>query len=792
MRHAIRSLRKSPGFSLAVIATFAIGIAATTAVFTVFNAVLLEPLGFPRADRLVRVMNVSPKTDLRNRVTISLPDLEDVASQSGAFSSVSYAAQWHPAMSGDGAAEILTGNAVDSHFFETLGVRPERGRFFVPQEDVPGKDDKAVISHAFWLRKFGGTDVIGRALHIDGRALVVVGIAPPFDDLHLHDDRDTEIWTTLAPEPKDWSRNSRSLIAVARLRDGVTFAAARARIGALAERLRATYAEDRDEDLSVKPLQEMMVGDVRRPLSILLAAAGLLLAIACFNVVNLVLARTARRSPEIALRIALGASAWQLLRRLLSEAIVLALAGGAAGVALGWAAVRTFSRLADGSVPHMRGLTANGEVLACAAIATAICAIAASLLPAINMLRGRTAIARTSRGATASRGAIRTQEALVVLQIAISVVVIGAAALLGRSLWNLFNVDKGIDERGVITLHVRAPREDFPKRPDFTNFYRDALAAIGALPGVQIAGTTDILPLDGDWSCDGYSLKLDAPQMEDCAETRVVSAQYLDAIGTKLVRGRGFRASDDANAPPVILVDQTFARTKLGGEDAIGRQIKLHGMPRTIIGIVEPARMMSIQDAPPAAVYTHNLQDTRAGRERTFVIRTAGDPRALIAPARAVIHRLSPNAPIADVRTMHQVVSEFLQPQRFRAWLVGGFAAAALLLATVGVAGVLAFATSLRLREIGIRLALGSTGSGIIRLILRRAMRLVFIGGAAGIVSALAAGRFLNAMLFGVSPNDPLTLAGVAAVIALCAVAAAVIPAMRAAAVEPISVLRAE
>jgi len=792
LRHAIRSLRKSPGFSLAVIATFAIGIAATTAVFTVFNAVLLQPLGFPRADQLVRVMNLSPKTDVRKRVTISWPDLLDVEKQSGAFSSMSYASQWHPALSGYGTAEILVGNGVDSRFFQTLGIKPEHGRFFVPQEDVPGFDNKAVLSHAFWMRKFGGADMIGKPIRIDGNVLTVIGIAPPFEDLHLHDTRDADIWTTLAPIPSDWSRNSRSLMAIARLRDGVSFETARTRVAAVAARLRADYPEDKDEDVKIVPLREMVVGDVRRPLAMLLAASALLLLIACFNVVNLVLARTSRRAPEIALRAALGASPRQLLLRLLSEASVLAVAGGACGIALATGVVRLFARLSADSFPRMRDLAPNQSVLLFAALVTALCAIAASVIPSIAALRGRATSPGTSRNSTASRAALRTQEFIVIAQIAISIVVIASAALLGRSLWNLFNLDKGIEESSVLTMHVRAPREDYPKRENFNVFYRDVIAKLSALPGVKTVGTTSILPLDGDWSCDGYSLDLGSALNEQCAEARVVSPNYLDGIGTRLIRGRGFVESDGANAPLVLIVDRTFANTNFGTEDVIGKQIKLHGQPRTIVGIVEPARVMSVEDAPPQVVYTPELQDNRSQRERTIVIRTSGDPRAVTGNALNVIKQISANAPVRDVRTMRDVVSDVLRPQRFRAVLVGGFAFAALLLATVGIAGVLAFATTLRLREIGIRLALGSTSSGIVRLILRRALQLVAFGGALGIAGALMTSRFLSALLFGIGATDPLTLTAVTAMLALCAAAAAVLPAARAASVEPITVLRAD
>lgn len=792
-KYALRSLGKAPGFSLAVIATLALGIASTASVFSVFDGVLLQPLGYTAPDRLVRLLNVSTSISARRTSTISYPDFVDAESQSGAFSVATYSAQWHPSVSGYGNAEILTGGAIDSHFFETFGVKPERGRFFIAKEDQPGSDDKVVISHGLWMRKFGGSDVVGKPLHVDGRVLTVVGIAPAFEDPRLNDPRDSEIWTTLAPLPGDWSRDGRSLAAVARLRDGVTLANARARISAVASRLRTQYVADRETDVIIVPLRDTVVGSVERPLGILLGAAALLLLVACVNVVNLMLARTSRRSAEISVRVALGASPRHLLRRLFAEAMVLAIAGGATGVALAFGIVRLFAQLAAVSIPRFGEVSINGRVLIFAIAVTLLVAIVTAILPALQSIWGGIAAPGSVRGAAGSGRAQRAQTTLVIAQVAISVVVIAVAALLGRSLWNLLQVDKGIDERGVLTMQVRAPREKYAGRREFNDFYRDVTAKIAAIPGVAAVGTTSILPLDGDWSCDGFSLQQDpAARSVGCAEARVISTGYLTAIGSHLVRGRPFGEHDVDHAPLVTIIDQTFASRYFNNDNPIGRQIRIHQQLRTIVGIAGAARLMNADEPAGPAVYMPEMQDERSGRERSVIIRTATDPSAMIPAAREAIAAVSREAPVMNVRTMSEVLAGSLAPQRFRALLVGGFGAAALLLATVGIAGVLAFATSQRTREIGIRLALGSTPMGIVRIVLRRALQLIAMGSIVGLAGALAAGRFVRTLLFGVPANDPLTLGLVVAILAFAALIAAALPAARAANIEPMDVLRAD
>jgi putative ABC transport system permease protein len=797
LRYALRVLVKSPGFTLAVVLTLGLGIAATTSVFSVVDAVLLQPFRYRDPEQLVRLVNQGREMAGRRTQTISYPDLRDAVDGSSAFSVATYSVQWTPALSGYGEAEILNGGAVDSHFFETFGVQPERGRFFLASEDKPGNDDKVVISHGLWMRKFGGADIIGKALRIDGRVLTVVGIVPPtFEDPRLNNPRDSDIWTTLAPVPEEWSRSSRSMSAVARLRQGVTLGQARARVKAIAARLRTAYpADNGDEDIEVIPVREMVVGDVKKPLALLLAAAGLLLLIACANVVNLMLARTSRRAGEIAVRVALGASPWHLLRRLLAEALVLSAVGGGLGVLLANGAVQLLHQLGGGSVPRLLHVTLDRGVLLFAFGVTLVTAVVTAILPAVHAIRGRIAGPSASRGASAGLAAQRAQATLVVVQVAISVVVIATAALLGRSLWNLFRIDKGFNARGVLTMQVRAPREDYKDRAAFEGFYRDAASRLAALPGVERAGVTTILPYDGDWSCDGFTVGAETPaghRQEGCAETRVVDANYLPAIGATLVRGRMLDAHDDAHAPLVVVVDQGFAKRAFGNADPIGKQIRSHGQTRTIVGLTAPARLLNVDEPANPVVFIPNLQDDRAGRERWVVLRTSVDPAALMASARGVISGLSPNAPVMYMRSMREVIAESLAPQRFRALLVGGFALAALLLAAIGVAGMLAFATSQRLREIGIRLALGATRGGIARLVVARALQLVILGSLLGIVGALAAGRFVEALLFGVRAADPLTLGAVVVTLTLAALLAAAAPALRAASVEPVEVLRSE
>ncbi|MEO8037041.1 MAG: ABC transporter permease, partial [Acidobacteriota bacterium] len=486
LRHAIRSLAKTPGFTLAVIGTLALGIGATSAVFSVFDAVLLQPLPYRRPERLVRIVSSNPREGA-DSPTISYPDYMDAVNESAAFTKATVFTEWHPSLSGERSAEILNGAVVDSPYFDVFGVRPERGRFFTRREDRPGQDDMVVISHALWLRQFGGGDIVGKPIRIDGRTLTVAGIvAAAFEDPHMTSSRDLEIWTTIAPTGgNDWARSGRALNSVARLRDGVSIAVADARVKAVAARLRARYPKDNaNQDLGVVSLRDSLVGDVRRPMILVLCASALLLLIACVNVMNLVLARTSRRATEIRVRIALGASGRYLVQQFAAEAVVLATLGGAAGVVLATWLVKLFIRIGGDSVPRSLAVTIDHRVLLVALGSTLVVAVVTSLLPALHAFRDRSAGPSATRGTTAGIATQRTQTTLVVAQVAISVVVIATAMLLGRSLWFLMHVSKGIDERGVLAMTIRAPRENYPKRADVSAFYAALRQSVQALPGV--------------------------------------------------------------------------------------------------------------------------------------------------------------------------------------------------------------------------------------------------------------------------------------------------------------------
>jgi predicted permease len=791
-RYALRVLARAPGFTAAVVLTLALGVAATTAVFSVFNAVLLRPFSYPAPDRLVMIGDPDQRT--RN---VSYQDYMDFVAQSGAFSRAAVFNEWSPSISGAGEAEMLRGGIVDSPFFEVFGVKPERGRFFSAEEDRPGKDDTVVISHGLWMRKFGGADVVGKPLTVDGRPLTIIGITPAsFEDPHLVSGHDGEIWTTIAPKfDGDWVRSGRSLRMVARLRAGVTLAEAKARVEAISARLQTLYPKDNvSEDYSLIGLRQARLGDVRRPMILVFAASALLLLIACANVVNLMLARTARRTAETSVRVALGASPWHILRQLAAEAFVLALLGGVGGVALANGLVALFVRLGGESVPRMLQVSLDARVLLFAMAATLLTAFVTALLPGLQAVRGRVSGPRSTRGASAGAGVQRSQAVLVVAQVAVSVLVIAVAALLGRSLWNLLHVDKGFDEHAALTMKVRAPRDAYPKQENVAVFYAEVLRQIRALPGVEVAGTASMLPFDGNWSCDGFALP-DHPELDPsrpCAESRVVSSGYLASIGAPILRGRGITEADGKDAPKVALLDAAFARKYFGDADPLGRIVEIHEAKRTIVGITAPARLLQVSDPSNPVIYTPEVQDDRAYRARSLIIRTSADPLALAGPVRRIVSGISPAAPVAEVRTMRNVIDTSLAPQRFRAVLVGGFAAAALLLATIGVAGVLSFATSQRLREIGIRLACGATPSRIARLILRRAFQLLAAGSILGVIGAAVAGRFVEALLFGVHATDPLTLVAVVVTLSAAGLAAGALPAMRAASVEPVEVLRAE
>jgi putative ABC transport system permease protein len=797
-RIALRTLLKSPGFTFAAVATLAIAIGAATSVFSVADSVLLEPLRYREPDRIVRLFGINPKG--AGFDVISYPDYLDVVAGSGAFAKASAFQEWNPAVTGAGDAEVLNGATVDSGFFDVLGVHPEKGRFFVAAEDKPGGDTIVVISYPLWQRKFGGADVVGKTILLDARPMTLVGIAPrDFEEPYLLDNtRRIDVWTTNAIDPANnyemAPRGSRSYSAIARLRDGISVAQADARVRTVAARLGTLYPETSGHGLTITPLRVRITGRVSKPLWMLFAAVLLLLLLACVNIANLLLARIERKSRDAAIRVAVGASGWDLIRQVFAETILLALAGTLGGVALSVVFVRWIAAFGAGSIPRLGGVALDWRVVLFVTAATFATALLVGFIPAMQLRRGQTTLRVSTRGTTTAQPAMRTQSALVVIQVAISITLLVGAVLVARSLWNLLSVDKGIEDRQAYTFNIRAPRTQFLKRPEVIGFYRTFLERLGQIPGVEAAGATTILPLGGDYTTMRFRIdgRPEPPkEAKQSGELRGITPGYFAAVGQTIVAGRDLTPADDANAPFVMVIDETLAKKYWPGQSPLGSRIKVQGSLFEIVGVVRAARLINLADAPDPAMYVPHPQE-QTFRSMSVVIRSK-ESLATLAPAiRAVINATGSDAAIGEIRPYRDVVAGSVSSQRFRAMLLLAFGAAALLLATLGVAGTLAYITSRREREIGVRMALGATAKQIVMLVLSRGVRLVAFGIAGGALASLFLTRLLQSMLFGVAAADPLSFAAVAATLFVAGIAASAIPAARAARTDPMTVMRSE
>jgi predicted permease len=796
LRIALRTLLKSPGFAFAAVATLALAIGASTAVFSVADSVLLEPLRYREPDRIVRLVGVNPKG--AGFDVISYPDYLDAVAQSGAFVKAAAFQEWNPAVTGAGDAEVLQGATVDSGFFDVLGVRPAKGRFFIADEDKPGGDTIVVISHALWQRKFGGRDVVGKTILLDAQPMTIVGVAPrDYEEPYLLDNtRRIDIWTTNALDLAHDAapRGSRSYTAIARLRDGVTLEQANARLAAISARLATMYRENIDNAMTLVPLRVRITGRVSRPLWILFAAVLLLLLLACVNIANLLLARMERKSRDAAVRVAIGASGWDLVRQVFAETILLALAGTAGGVLLSSVFVRSIAAFGADSIPRLANVGLDLRVLLFVIAATFATALLIGLIPATQMKRSQASLRVSTRGTTTAAPAARTQSALVVVQVAISITLLIGAMLVGRSLWNLLSVDKGIDDRNAVTFNIRAPRTQFLKRPEVIQYYRALSERLAHVPGVEAAGATTLLPLGGDFT----SMKLTiegrpelAPGQKQHAELRGITPGYFAAVGQTLIAGRDITSADDANARPVMVIDETMAKKYWPGRSPIGTRVKTQNTVFEVVGIVRGARILNLASPAEAAMYVPHAQG-QTFRAMTMIVRSR-QSLATIAPAiRAAVYATGSDSAIGDIRPYRDVVAGSVSSQRFRAILLLAFGAAALLLATLGVAGTLGYITSRRERELGVRMALGATAKEIVSLVLSRGVKLVAFGIVGGALASLFLTRLLQSMLFGVAPADPLSFAAVAATLLIAGIAASAIPAVRAARTDPMTVMRAE
>ena len=793
LRFAVRGLARTPGFTIAAVLALALGIGATTAIFSVVHAALLASLGWGEETRLVSVL---AERRLENLSTLSPPEVFDLRSvpqfeSSGGFTNQSAVLQ------GERPERVRIGQ-VTSGFFEALGVRPVYGRTIAPEEDMKGKSGVALVSAPAWRRRFGGDPAaVGRWVTLDGEPYQVVGVLP--DGFTYSGAHDFFIpFGFPEAELASW-RGATWIEGVARLRPGVSVEAARSALGALSDRLRQQYPDAYPKEVSwslrLEPLRDRFVGSMKQPLFILFGAVLLVLLIACANVANLLLARSAAREREFAVRAAIGAGRARIVRQLLTEGFAIALAGTVLGVLLAAWGLDVLLATAPRRLLELGDVRVNRAVLGVAVVLTMATTVLFALLPALRASQVDVASALKD-GAHGSAGvhAVRLRSALVAGQVAISLVLLAGAGLMLRSFATLLHVSPGFEAEGAVAAILAPAGPAYEDDGARRRYFEEALHAAGAVPGVQSAGGIDRLPATGSrysltYFIEGYEPAPGEPQPS--AQIRRAMPGHFAALKQRVVAGREFTAADDARSPLVALVNEAWVRRYFPGRDVVGRRIRLdskkNGEWRTIVGVVADAREFGLDRPAPPVYYFDALQDP-APDMMSIVARGRATPAAL----RDALSRVDPTQPLENVLPVTEILASSLKARRFPLQLLGAFAVLALVLSALGIYGITAYAVAQRTREIGLRMAIGASPLGVVRMVLGASLRVVLLGLCAGIAGALAGARLIASQLYGVSARDPLTLAAIGGLLAAVAVVASVVPALRAARIDPMAALRTE
>ena len=814
-RYALRTFARSPGFTLAALLSVAIGIGANTSIFSVANALLLRPLPYPDASRLVILWNRSPGLNI-TQDWFSTAQYFDIKTGHGGFEQVAIAIGGPFNLTGDGEPERVAAIRVSSNLLPMFGARAALGRLFVSEEDAPGRAPTAVLSYGMWARRYGSDPrMIGKSITLNGQSYQVAGVLPQSFSLPLEvlpilgGTEQAEVILPLPLAPAAASiRTREDYNIVARLKPGITLERAQAEMDAITARLRRehpdVYPPNGGLTFGIVPLLEQVVGDIRRTLWILLGAVGFVLLIACANVANLLLSRAVGRQQEIAVRTALGASSARIVRQLLTESVLLSLGGGVLGILLATWSIRAIHVLGTQSVPRLQDVVIDGRVLLFTLALSILSGVVFGLAPALRVshLDLHATLKDASRGSAGTsamwgRGN-NVRRLLVISELALSVVLLIGAGLLIRSFARLQTVAPGFNPRNVLTLGLTMTGRKYNDAPTVLNTYRQLWERLERLPGVSAAGAIQALPLGALWAWGPITVEGRAPRAGENflnCDLRVVGGHYFQAMEIPLLRGRFFNDQDTATNPRVIIVDDFMARELWPNQDAIDKRVHSGGQEskspwQTVVGVVGRVKQYSLDSDSRIAMYIPHTQNP--SRALTVVLRSASDRAALTATVKKEIREMDPDLPVYAVRTMTDRVDESLARRRFVMSLLGVFAGVALVLAAVGIYGVMAYLVNQGTRELGIRIALGATERGILAMVVRQGMILALTGVAAGLAGAIALTRFLRSLLFGVDATDPLTFAGIALLLAAIALLASYIPARRAARIDPIISLRCE
>jgi putative ABC transport system permease protein len=798
VRFGVRSLVHSPVFSVVTILSLALGIGANTAIFSVVNGLLLKPLPYPESERIVDVWHTPPQQSFPglDKFSVSPANYLDWKAQSHSFEQIAIYTYNGFSLSTSNEPLSLIGAVVASDFFSVLRTNAMQGRTFTPDEEQPGRDNVAVISHGLWQRAFGANpSIIGQTLTLNSRSFTVVGIMPKGFEFP----REAELWVPLAWDDKERQvRSIHDYLVVARLKQNVSKEQAQAEMSTISSRLEQQYPEeDKGWGAVVIPLREDIVGDIRLALLVLFCAVGFVLLIACANVANLMLARGANRQREIAMRIALGAGRVRVIRQLLTESVLLAVSGGVLGLLLAVWGSKMLVQL--GSLPNSEDIGVDTWALGFTVLVSLAAGIVIGIVPAFQSTR--TNLSETLKQGSGRTGGTpmkqRTRKALVVSEVALSLVLLIGAGLMIRSFWKLQNVNPGFDPRNSLTMSLALTPLRYSDPHQQLAFLDRAIEQIRAVPGVVSVGVTTTVPLAGGGSTQPFSIEgrpVGTVAEQPMAQTRYITPDYFRAVGIPLRQGRFFTDYDRDNSVQVIIISEAMARRFWPGENPIGKRLtpSFHSEQgaREIVGVVGDVKASGLDVDSSAMMYMPYRQSPRPFM--SFVVRTNTKPEGLIQPVSSAIYSIDKEQALTDVRTMEQVVTASLSGRRFNMTLLLTFAAVALLLATVGVYGVMNYTVTLRRRELGIRMALGAGRMDVFRLVLGQGLTLTLIGVGAGLISAYGLTRLMANLLYGVTATDYLTFASVSAVLIAVGVAASYIPARRATKVNPTIALRTD
>jgi putative ABC transport system permease protein len=788
VRYAARMLLKHRSFTAIAVLTLALGIGANTAIFSVVNAVVLKPLPFDSPDRVIRMWGKFSQGD---RASTSPPDFIDYRDQNSTFEEFAATMGTSYNLTGESEPERVIAANITPNFFRALGMKLIQGRDFSPDDEKGGQF--AIVSEGLWQRRFAGSPIIGKTLALDGRNYTVVGVlskgSRALDE--------TEVWTPIDfDKPMMKVRRFHFLRAYGRLKPGVTVQQAQSDLDAISMRLEEQYPEsNKTWRLRLVSLTDDLIGNVRTPLYVLLGAVGFVLLIACANVANLLLARAAGRQKEIAIRSALGARPRRLIRQLLTESVVLATAGGSLGLLLAVWGTDVLVKMSPDALSKTNNISVDGRVLGFTLLMSLVSGVVFGLVPALQTSRPdlNESLKEGGKGAGGGKVSNRTHNFLIVTEMALALILLIGAGLFVQSFRRLQNVDPGFDPSGTLTMRIFLPESKYGNSGRSAAFIDQVLERVGAIPGVKAVGTTNQLPMrgGGDTYFKIEGKPFDDPSKQVTALDPQISSNYLNAIGISLVKGRGFEDRETKGTPNTVIINEAFARSYFSDDNPLGQRLIIDiGSPVTceIIGVARDTKQFSLEfDSTP----TMYLPSIEVGRPN-LVVRTSGDPLAMASAVRTAVQSIDSDLPIASVYSMEQILANSVSEPRFRTMLLSVFAALALILAAVGIYGVMSYSVARRTHEIGIRMALGARPSDTLRLVVGQGLTLTLIGVGVGLASSFALTRLLTSLLFGISATDPLTFVSIALLLTVVSAIACYVPARRATRIDPMLALRYE